>query len=248
MAQRVDEKELSLDIESLAQPSNDKSRKLVMVLAIGAVVFDPNEVTPFDEMRAAVCVETPEVPESCIMDSGSHFYSPVSLTQSLKHGFDCDPSTIEFWEKQAVKEGSYDMVAQAAAWHEPIEETMRRFAVFVKRHKITRIWAKSPSFDCTIMREAFNRLGLNLPIDWWRERDIRTLMDIGDIKMPFPEGFLEHHALHDAAFEATQVQEFNRRKRDVADRLAKLTAYEHMYPDEIIKAVDGRWTAATKPD
>lgn len=219
--------EVSLDIETLAQPSKGSGRNLVMILSIGAVVFNPNDVNSFEELAGIELQEGRDVIGRVDdLNEEFHFYSPISLHQSLQHGFDVDASTAKFWEKNARSDSSYNMLAQAARHVETIEATFGRLARFLRQHKLARVWAKSPTFDCVIVREAFNKLGMDLPIEWWTERDVRTLIDIGDVSLTFPSNFIVHHALHDAAFEAMQVQEFNRAKRETKLRLAKLELIE----------------------
>lgn len=209
--------EATLDLETLALPSNGSGRNLVTILSIAVVVFDPKAVNTFDELR---CADMKDGAETSV------FYAPVSLSESMERGFDSDVSTIKFWAKNARDPKSYNMLADAAASVERMSDTFTRLTEFLARHKVSRLWAKSPTFDCVSLREAFNHLNMTLPISWWAERDVRTLMDLGDVRLPFPEGFVIHHALHDAAFEAMQVQEFNRKKRGVEERLEKLAFLE----------------------
>ncbi len=224
-----EELELSLDIESLAVPSNKPGeRKTVLILSIGAIVFNPNIVQTFDEM----------------MLNQHQFYSPISLGDSLANGFEFDASTLGFWNKQAVKEDGYNMIAEAAAHTELVSLTLARLETFLKSQKLKRAWARSPVFDCVIIKEAMNKMGLTFPIGPFIERDVRTLTDLGDIDIrQKPYGYRAHHALDDAAVEAMHVQQFRAQQRDIAFKLSKLEFYEnqHVFDMRWPEFINGAW-------
>ncbi len=245
--------EVSIDIESLSVPSNvPHERNLVMVLAIGATFFNPNKIDTFHKLVGGSTDREHLPPMHEPIDDTFAFYSPVSLHQSLLNGFHIEQSTLAFWEKNSRNEHSYNMLAHAAAHTEDITLTLERFIKFLKRFKVRRVWARSPVFDCVILREAMNKMGLTSPINAFHERDVRTVTDMADIDIRvLPEGSMKHHALHDAATEAMHIQHYNRVKRETTERLAKLEVIEQLaaagalkLPE--IKLVDGAWSVTPK--
>ena len=64
-----------------------------------------------------------------------------------------------------------------------------------------QIWANSPSFDCVILKNAFNACGINLPWNYWNERDCRTLVTFNpDIKKQIIND-LPHGAVSDYLYQ-----------------------------------------------
>ncbi|MGT3199021.1 3'-5' exoribonuclease domain-containing protein, partial [Yersinia enterocolitica] len=63
------------------------------------------------------------------------------------------------------------------------------------------VWAKSPSFDLAIIREAFVRYSISTAVVWkhWDERDVRTVEAIGKMLgiLPHAKSHPSHHAMSD---------------------------------------------------
>lgn len=218
--------DLSIDIETAAQPSNSPNeRKLVLILSISAIFFNPNSESTFEEL----------------IEGDRMFYSPVSLTNSLARGFECDADTLEFWRKTSTKNPRVNAVADAASSVEDVRDTFIRLNEFLRNDGKAprRIWAKSPSFDCSLLREAFNHVGLTLNLRVFDERDIRVMLDVTDNPVPEPEGMDKHNPVHDAAHEAMAVQEFNLEKRNRLERLAKLDFLEKHYTEGDLASLYG---------
>ena len=73
-----------------------------------------------------------------------------------------------------------------------------------------RVWACSPSFDCVILKSAYERADVAVPWDYWNERDLRTLRVCSpelDIQSFHLEDEVLHHALHDALAQAREIIE-----------------------------------------
>lgn len=212
--------DLSIDIETAAQPANGPNEdKLVLILSVAAVFFNPNEMTPFEDL--------------CDLEiSDRTFYAPVSLANSLSRGFDVDKNTLEFWRRTTIKDNRVNALADAAHCTEDLVETFARLNHFLTNEGKAprRIWAKSPTFDCSILRDAFNKVGMKLNINVFDERDIRNVMDEMQ-SHPMPTEMIVHNPTHDAALEAMTVQEYNRQKREMKERLAKLDFFELQYAD-----------------
>lgn len=111
------------------------------------------------------------------------------------------------------------MVEAASAFTEDIKFTFAKIDQFLRRHHdVKRVWCRDQAFDGTILREAFNHLGFDLPINPFILRDHRCISDPGLFNVPFPPKHPEqmaHHALHDAVTEAMMRQ----------------TLYARMYPE-----------------
>ncbi len=67
------------------------------------------------------------------------------------------------------------------------------------------VWAKSPSFDCSILRDISERVGLEVPWSFRNELDVRTIAAIFPLINVDPTG-VKHSALADAINQASLVE------------------------------------------
>lgn len=135
-----------IDLETMGNDTNSA------IVSIGAVKFDPYTGKTGDE-----------------------FYTLVSLQDSLNKGLTVSGDTIEWWMKQsdAARNHLFD------SWLKPVSLATALFELtgFIKNDNIDyHIWAKSPSFDCAILKNAFKACDLPLPWDFRKELDVRTLI------------------------------------------------------------------------
>lgn len=153
------------------------------ILSIGAVEFDETDI-------------------------GRTFYFELCPDQ----GRYIDPGTALWWAQQsaAFNDGLVKYQLDAALHHlsgfldlkyDPEQPMTAGF-------KGSNIWANSPSFDCSILRNAYDQHGMECPWKFWHELDVRT------IRRYLPKGLQpifqgrKHHALDDALHQARVVQAF----------------------------------------
>ena len=67
-------------------------------------------------------------------------------------------------------------------------------------------WANSPKFDATILEEAAEPFGIEMPWEYYELRDVRTIKNVPGVEEPSFEG-TEHHALDDAKHQARLVSQ-----------------------------------------
>jgi hypothetical protein len=200
-------KEVTIDLETLDTPGSKK--KLPVILSIGACVFDSDVSSSYEDFTGEVEPFKAQMAGGGCFATEKLYYSPVSLLQSMANGFTISADTAKYWDKQ-----SYNMVEQAAGFREKVKDTFVDFARWLKYVKVTRVWANSPSFDTTLLRDAFDHVGLELDIYFRDERDVRTGTDLMEVKWPEqPEYFMKHHALCDAIVEARLVQSMYAKRR-----------------------------------
>jgi hypothetical protein len=154
------------------------------ILAIGAVVFDP---------RGEVLEDSYSV--------------TVSREDNEKQGRTVSQSTIDWWAQQ--DQDAQDSVFKGP--HVPLNLALDNFARWANKltPTCTRVWAKSPDFDCNIMIHAFKEQGLYWPFKFWEGRCVRTVMELAYANGDFPHIAMEgpkHDALADAKLQAMQVQ------------------------------------------
>lgn len=125
---------------------------------------------------------------------------------------DIDPSTVEWWlqqgpdARQALVAGPRVQLGQAV-W-EMLPWLGLRVAEAGDKNRI-RLWSNGPTFDEIILRSAFRRYNLNLPISFRASRCCRTLRDQA-LELGFDESMLkanalQHDALQDSIFQARGV-------------------------------------------
>lgn len=115
----------------------------------------------------------------------------------------CDADTALFWMNQE-KAARHEVTTRERL---ALDAALSQIIDLVGLYRRPCIWAKSPSFDCVILRTAFEQCSLDTPWKYWHERDIRTLEALFPALKEIPFEGVQHHALHDAKHEARQVIE-----------------------------------------
>ena len=173
--------DIMIDIETLSL-TNDAT-----ILSIGACEFD-------DETIGATLYF-----ELC-PDQGRHI----------------DPGAALWWAQQSaafndglVKYQLKPVLQNLALFLDPQIDPDTNPALISSQFK-GRVWANSPSFDCNIIRSAYDQYGMECPWRFYQEFDVRTIKYFLD-KHDRPE-FVgrKHNALDDAIHQAKLVQSFLR--------------------------------------
>jgi len=170
-----------VDIETLSTEAT------AAVLAIGAVMFNPRGGDEEDTL-----VET--------------FFIRISLDSNEKYDRHMSSGTIKWWMSQSedarTKTFSGDM--------SPLNFALRDFGTWCRTFETqpTRIWAKSPDFDCSILEHACKTTHQDWPFKFWDTRCVRTITELA-----YPEGNapkigvgVAHDALDDAKRQVLMVQ------------------------------------------
>lgn len=131
-------------------------------------------------------------------------YIPVSLESSVQHGGELDASTVLWWLGQGE-----EARAAVRAGATPLRDALSYLTDFVRSHSpmpnATYIWGNGSSFDCVILRSAYQATGLEAPWPFWNDRDLRTLLHLYPAAKALPFEGIKHHALDDARHEAKQL-------------------------------------------
>ncbi|MBE0153478.1 3'-5' exoribonuclease [Serratia fonticola] len=172
---------LMVDIETMGKKST------APILSIGAVFFNPH---------------TGEI--------GEQFYCAVNLESAMNSGEIPEPDTILWWLKQSAE-------ARAAVCNKEVpslNEALLQLADYIKANSINpdflRVWGNGAVFDNVILRESYNRTALPEPWNWFNDRDVRTIVELGreigfNPKRDMPFDGEPHNALHDAIHQAKYV-------------------------------------------
>lgn len=151
-----------------------------VILSIGAVAFDHDTL-------------------------GETFHRHIDVRSSQRAGLMIDGATFMWWLRQSDAARQELLTAQTG----DLASVLEQFAVWMKPYAAARIWAKGPSFDCTILAAAYRAIGMTPPWDYFRERCVRTALDmaaIDDTAAFRAASDVAHSALGDAMAQARAVQ------------------------------------------
>lgn len=177
------EKHLMLDLETVGQGAR------AAILEIGALAFDP-----YGELLGDYAENT-----NC-------FYKAINLDSCFKLGLEADNETILWWFNQ----DEAARVRQVTAQRVVIGTAAEALRKFCQDNMITHVWSHGAGFDATIMEEVYRLLRKDVPWDFRKVRDTRTLFGLTDLsdekwqwllRRPF-----KHHPVCDAWAQARAVQ------------------------------------------
>jgi len=146
----------------------------------------------------------------------------VSIDQTPSLPYDKDPYTVQWWSQQGE-------AAQASLEMNKVDNIYAALVLFndwladIKFEASMRypvrdtIWANPPSFDCTILDNAYRVESVDKPWTFRQERDSRTLYHTfpgGDSLTP-PYNIVKHRADHDAMKQLCGVVGLQRRQEQM---------------------------------
>lgn len=156
---------------------------------------------PNAAIAAIGCVR---VQQGAIVDE---YYERVALESSRAMGGEVDTSTLQWWLRQPQESrqevsGELPGINLSAALH-TLSDFMRRGGITIDQ---PQVWGNGCSFDNVILRGAFQRAGMELPWQYWNDRDLRTMLALYPLaKKAIAFEGIKHHALDDARHEAKQL-------------------------------------------
>lgn len=171
-----------VDLETLSVKNN------AIILTIGAIKFQRNKQWP-DTYSIT------DIPDKNI------FYRRINITSCEKIGLHRDPSTESWWKKQDLE--AYNEAFGYESERVDIKVALREFSKWFGIS--TYIWGNGSIFDITILSEAYLRCNLDVPWKFYNVRDLRTILDICNIKS-CSLNTNKHNALYDCFFQIKDIQ------------------------------------------
>jgi DNA polymerase III epsilon subunit-like protein len=167
-----------LDLETLS------TRPHAVILIIGAIKFNRNDnwSSILDEKE--------------LMNQSSQkyntFYRRIKISSCMAVDMNIQEDTQKWWKEQ-----DEDIRYEAIDNPDRVElkQALRDFKDWFGNS--TCIWGNGSNFDCTILGEAYARCGIEIPWKYWLVRDLRTVMDLGRVRMSDLPQVNKHHALYD---------------------------------------------------
>ncbi|MFP9228936.1 3'-5' exonuclease [Pectobacterium cacticida] len=172
-----------IDIETLGKQAN------APIASIGAVFFNPKTG-----------------------GLGEQFYRRVDFENDMLNGAVPDGDTIKLWLRQP-SETRAELISDDAT---PIWDALSAFSDWLTDNaeslETLNVWANSPSFDCIILKSAFERTDIDIPWRYWNELDVRTMKEVGSAIMDIGRFLgtaetlgVKHNALDDAISQVALV-------------------------------------------
>jgi hypothetical protein len=163
--------------------------------------------------RVMIDIETLDIgPNSVVTAIGAVIFDELKILDSFCSYLDytkdkgtINPSTLRWWLKN--EQETLDLNLNGVDNPNTIAFLLQNFVKDAEE-----IWANSPSFDCTILRNWFGRLNLETPWAYYSERDCRTMFAMGE-KLNIPRGnnTKKHDALSDAVWQAAYLMRIEAR-------------------------------------
>lgn len=136
--------------------------------------------------------------------TGETFYKVVDLTSCVRRGLDIEPATVLWWLEQSDAARRELLRLDA----EPLDYALASFTQFLDdlataySAQSIHVWGNGPGFDNEILKNAYIKVGMDVPWSWWNDRCYRTLsMLYPEFKTALPES-QAHNALNDALHQA----------------------------------------------
>lgn len=171
-----------LDIETLDTGVD------AVICSIGAVKFDPNYL----------CTDEGDGP--AILDK---FHIGVDFVSAQQSGGTIGAGTVGWW-----MHGDRDSARQLLLALDRVDlaSALDGFAHWMGPVSLP-VWGNGATFDNTIVRRSFERVGLETPWKFWHDRCYRTLASLDPQRIKNAPRAAHHDALADAEWQALRLQE-----------------------------------------
>lgn len=165
--------QVMLDLETLGNKPGS------VIVAIGAVRFNPAEMTIEDE-----------------------FYGVIDAVSAQAAGLTLDADTVKWWLQQSEP-------ARMAICNrgEPIQSVLLQFSQWLRLPcEEATVWGNGAAFDNTLLAAAYQKTLLQVPWKFWNDRCYRTLKAMAPTVKMARQGTY-HNALDDAKSQAVHLMD-----------------------------------------
>jgi hypothetical protein len=173
-----------------------------LVLSMGMCLFDLTRLQNFNDL---------------LEQSHEIFFKRLPQMEVERH---VQASTLEWWGMQDVQAQRVLHVPEQDCVH-PRDFFTEVLFPYYSKHDINPWWAaknlrwaaRGTHFDAAILADMFDEFNVTEPWKYWNLIDTRSYLLAcgwdGNRKLVKPEGFVEHDAKHDVAYEALMLQTSN---------------------------------------
>jgi hypothetical protein len=183
---------LNFDLETLGKKSTS------VVLSMACIAFTFEDDTPYSQY---------------ILDG---FYVKFNPIEQLKMGRTTDQDTINWWKEQNEDARKVTLPSEDDV---TVKEGLLMLRDYIGKTKYEwkkgYCWCRGNYFDFPMIEDLHDQVGLKLPFNTWKIRDIRTMIDVltgsdrgeYNLRDGLPKEYVHHHALHDAALDVMRMKE-----------------------------------------
>lgn len=117
---------------------------------------------------------------------GEEFDKMVNPMSCVQAGLEIDSSTVKWWMgDEDTEDAVRAIIGRSIMEGEDLKKVLESFSKWIKileekyNAKVC-IWGNGASFDCVRLMEAYNTVKLKAPWKFFQERDVRTIVDLGE--------------------------------------------------------------------
>lgn len=127
----------------------------------------------------------------------SDFQAVINLATSMEVGCTPDASTIYWWLNQSWAARNFVANGEKVSIQKALGQLNSYLSNVQPKKRSLFIWANSPSFDCSILRNSYDKVGEKPYWVVWNEMDLRTFTNFApDIKKSSKEDNKGNDLLH----------------------------------------------------
>ena len=130
------------------------------------------------------------------------FYQNIDSTNFEDLGFEASASTVDWWSSPERAEARADLQDDQV----PLDEALQLFQQWIIEVKGVWIWGYGSDFDVVILKNAFDKMCIQWPFEFWNHRCLRTLAAIHNVRVKREKG-AHHNAFADAVNQANTLIE-----------------------------------------
>lgn len=174
--------DIMVDLETLSV------RPHSLILVIGAIKFKRNK--KYEDSVEKVLDKVNQT----TLDKLDTFYRRITIKSGIDVGLHIDKDTEKWWGEQD-EDVKYEALLNPD--RVSLQEALEDFTKWFGKNPRTCIWGNGSDFDISILGESFKRCNMEIPWKYFLVRDLRTIFDLGNVRMTDLPQYKKHHALYD---------------------------------------------------
>lgn len=130
----------------------------------------------------------------------------IDVEDAQRCGQVIDASTVMWWMKQSDAARGHLTIG----YHHGLRDALNAFSDWLKAYGPNLVWGNGATFDISILTDAYNLLGIEVPWKFRDVRDMRTIVDMATrlgIAVPYVKPVIEHDAQSDATAQVLWINQ-----------------------------------------